>query len=108
MAVPRQGPGRPRPKPARVRYDRACAAGPSRPRLAKRGSALLGPQRRHRVTPPRQEGRKLRRDTRRWNVERTWARLGHVRRLVVRWEVKITLDQAFFHVACLPMTLRQL
>jgi transposase len=55
-----------------------------------------------------QDGRKLRRYRRRWNVERTFAWLGNFRRLLVRWEVNITMSQAFFPVACLLMTLRQL
>jgi transposase len=41
-------------------------------------------------------------------VERTFAWLGNFRRLVVRWERKINMYQAFFHVACLLITLRQL
>jgi transposase len=41
-------------------------------------------------------------------VERTFARLGNFRRLVVRYERHLTMYQAFFHVACLVITLRQL
>jgi transposase len=108
IAVPRNGPGRPRQKPERVIYDKACDADPRRQRLAKRGIELMCPHRRHRVNPPVQDGRKRRRYRRRWTVERTFAWLGNCRRLLVRWEVYITMDQAFFHVACLLMTLRQL
>ena len=61
MAVPRHGPGRPRKKPARVLYDKACNSDPLRQRLAKRGIELICPHRRHRVQPPWQGGRKLRR-----------------------------------------------
>jgi transposase len=108
IAVPRNGPGRPRQKPERVIYDKACDSDPLRQRLAKRGIALICPHRRHRVQPPLQDGRKLRRYRRRWKVERTFAWLGNFRRLLVRWEVDITMYQAFCHVACLLMTLRQL
>jgi transposase len=108
IAVPRNGPGRPRQNPERVIDDKACDSDPLRKRLAKRGIALICPHRRHRVTPPRQDGRKLRRYKRRWKVERTFAWFGNFRRLVVRWEVNIAMYQAFCHVACLLMTLRQL
>jgi transposase len=108
IAVPRHGPGRPRKKPERVIYDKACDSDPLRQRLAKRGIELICPHRRNRVKPPLQDGRKLRRYRRRWKVERTFAWLGNFRRLLVRWEVHITMYQAFFHVACLLITLRQL
>ena len=108
IAVPRHGPGRPRKKPERVIYDKACDSDPLRKRLAKRGIELICPHRRNRVKPPLQDGRKLRRYRRRWKVERTFAWLGNFRRLLVRWEVHITMYQAFFHVACLLLTLRQL
>jgi transposase len=108
IAVPRNGPGRPRKNPERVIYDKACDSDPLRKQLAKRGIELICPHRRHRVTPPLQDGRKLRRYKRRWNVERTFAWFGNFRRLVVRWEVNIAMYQAFFHVACLLITLRQL
>jgi transposase len=108
IAVPRNGPGRPRKRPARVIYDKACDSDPLRKRLARRGIDLICPHRQNRVRPPLQDGRKLRRYTRRWKVERTFAWLGNFRRLVVRWESHITMYQAFFHVACLLITLRQL
>jgi transposase len=108
IAVPRIGPGRPRKKPERVIYDKACDSDPLRQRLAKRGIELICPHRRNRVKAPLQDGRKLRRYRRRGKVERTFAWLGNFRRLLVRWEVNITMYQAFFHVACLLITLRQL
>jgi transposase len=96
------------PTPHRAIYDQARDADPWRKRLARRGSELIGPPRKSRVKPPLQDGRKLRRDKRRWKGERTFAWLGHFRRLVVRWERHITLYQGFFHVARLLITLRQL
>jgi hypothetical protein len=69
IAVPRNGPGRPRQNPERIIYDKACDSDPLRKRLARRGMELLCPHRRHRVTTPRQDGRKLRRYRRRWTVE---------------------------------------
>jgi transposase len=108
VAVPRNGPGRPRKRPERLIYDKACDSDPRRKHLARRGMELICPHRKNRVKPPLQDGRKLRRYKRRWKVERTFAWLGHFRRLVVRWERHITMYRAFFHVACLLITLRQL
>jgi transposase len=108
IAVPRNGPGRPRTNPQRIIYDQACDSDPLRKRLATRGIDLICPHRRNRVKPPLQDGRKLRRYKRRWKVERTFAWLGNFRRPVVRWERHPVMYQAFFHVACLLITLRQL
>jgi transposase len=49
----------------------------------------------------------LRRYRRRWIVERTFAWLGHFRRLVVRYERLITVYAGFFHLACALLTLRK-
>ena len=108
IAVPRNGPGRPRKSPERVIYDKACDSDALRQRLTKRGMELICPHRRNRVKPPLQDGRKLRRYKRRWKVERPFAWLGNFRRLVVRWARHSLMYQAFFHVACRLITLRQL
>jgi transposase len=108
IAVPRPGRGRPRKRPERLIYDKACDADALRKRLARRGIELICPHRKNRTKAPLQDGRKLRRYKRRWKVERTFAWLGNVRRVVVRWERYITMYRAFFHVACLLITLRQL
>jgi transposase len=108
IAVPRQGRGRPRKRPERLIYDKACDADALRKRLARRGIDLMCPHRKNRTKPSMQDGRKLRRYKRRWKVERTLAWLGNFRRLVVRWERHITMYRAFFHVACLLITLKKL
>jgi transposase len=108
VAVPRRGPGRPRQNPRRLIYDRAADSDPLRTRLQQRGIELICPHRRNRTKPKRQDGRALRRYRRRWKVERTFAWLGNYRRLVVRWDRDITVYTAFFHLACLLITLRQL
>jgi transposase len=69
---------------------------------------LVCPHRKGRKRPATQDGRKLRRYRRRWKVERTFAWLGNFRRLVVRYDRDLSSYQAFFHVACLLITLRQL
>jgi transposase len=108
IAVPRQGRGRPRKRPERLIYDKACDSDALRQRLAKRGIDLICPHRQNRKKLPLQDGRKLRRYKRRWKVERTFAWLGNFRRLVVRWERSITMYRAFFHMACLLITLKKL
>jgi transposase len=108
VAVPRPGRGRPRKNPERLIYDQAADSDPLRQRLEKRGIELISPHRRNRVKPKTQDGRSLRRYRRRWKIERTIAWLFNFRRLVVRYEHKITMFSAFVHVACMLVTLRQL
>ena len=47
-----------------------------------------------------QDGRPLRRYSRRWTVERTIGWLQHFRRLCIRWEKSTTTFQAFLHLGC--------
>lgn len=108
IVVPRKGRGRPRKNPQRIIADKAYDSDPLRKRLAHRGIELVCPHKRNRKKPPTQDGRKLRRYRRRWKVERTFSWLGNYRRLVVRWDKSIVIYSAFFHVACLMITLRQL
>jgi transposase len=99
--------GRPRQKPHRVIADRAYDSDPLRERLAARGIELVAPHRGNRTKPRTQDGRALRRYRRRWKVERTLAWLGNFRRLVVRYDRSATIYEAFFHIACLMITLRR-
>jgi len=108
VKVPRQAGGRPKSRPVRLIYDRAADSDPLRQRLAKRGIELICPHRSNRVKPATQDGRKLRRYKRRWKMERLFAWLGNFRRLVVRWDRDLRSYRAFFHMACLLITLRQL
>ena len=122
IAVPRAGPGRPRQKPERVIADKAYDSDPLRERLMRRGIELIVPHRCNRKRPPTQDGRKLRRyrlapalpagaataGRRRWTVERTFAWFGNYRRLLVRWERHLKMYLAFFHLACLLITLNRL
>jgi transposase len=107
VAVPRRGRGRPRNNPKRLIYDRSADSDPLRERLKRRGIDLICPHRRNRTKPKTQDGRKLRRYRRRWKVERTFAWFGNFRRLVVRYEHDITVYRAFFHLACVLITLRR-
>jgi transposase len=108
IAVPRAGRGRPRKHPKRLIADKGYDSDPLRVRLKRRGIELICPYRKNRGRGRFHDGRKLRRYRRRWKVERTFSWLGNYRRLVVRWDRSLTIYSAFFHVACLMITLRQL
>jgi transposase len=108
VRVPRAGRGRPKSKPQRLIADRAYDSDPLRHRLGQRGIQLICPHRKNRRKAPTQDGRALRRYRRRWKIERTFAWLGNFRRLVVRYERSLNMYNAFFHVACLIITLRHL
>ena len=55
-----------------------------------------------------QDGRKLRRYSRRWRVERLFAWMQNFRRLVTRWEYHIENFLGFVHLACVQMLFRHL
>jgi transposase len=103
----RRGPGRPRQKPRRLIADRGYDSDPLRKQRAARGIELIAPHRKNRRKPPTQDGRALRRDQRRWIVERTFAWLGNYQRLVVRYDRSLTVYQGFFHIACFMIVLRR-
>ncbi len=108
VALGRPGkPGRPRKRPERLIADRGYDSNPLRARLAGRGIEPIIPARRNHKHATYQDGRKLRRYRRRWIIERTFAWLGHFRRLVVRYERLITTYAGFFHLACALLTLRK-
>ncbi len=108
IAVPRAGRGRPRQKPQRLIADKAYDSDPLRARLKRRGIELIAPHKSNRKKPPTQDGRPLRRYRKRWKVERTFSWFGNYRRLVVRWEHSLLMYLAFFHLACLLITLNRL
>jgi transposase len=107
IRVPRPSRGRPRSKPKRLLYDLAADSDPLRKRLARRGIELVCPHRTNRTKRKTQDGRKLRRNKRRWKIERTISWIGNFRRLLIRWERKVAMFEAFLHVACLFIALRQ-
>ena len=96
--------------PAKVHwliYDKAADGNALRERMAEAGIDLIAPELRCRKTSV-QDKRKLRRYRRRWKMERTFAWLGNYRRLVVRYENKLHVYSAFFHLACIMIVLRAL
>ena len=97
------------PGPQRLVCDKGYDSDDLRERLLlERDIDLICPHRKGRKRVALQHGRKLRRYRPRWKVERTFAWLGNFRRLVVRYERKLKMYRAFFHVACLLITLRKL
>jgi len=106
ISVPRAGRGRPQSRPLRVIADRAYDSDPLRWRLLQRGIVLICPHRRRRRRRSLNDGRTLRRYTKRWKIERTFAHLGNFRRLLIRQDRLLPLYQGFFHLACLMLTLR--
>ena len=107
IKVPRNGPGRPKSRPKRLIGDRAYDSDTLRKDLRDRQIELICPHRKNRKKPKVQDGRKLRRYRKRWKIERTISWLSNYRRLVVRYERMITVYQAFFHIACILITLKQ-
>lgn len=95
-------------KVKRLIYDKAADSDPLRESLKKRKIDLICPHRSNRKKAATQDGRKLKRYGRRWKVERTFAWFNNFRRLVVRWERSVSMYRAFFHMACMLITLRKL
>ena len=108
IAVPRKGRGRPKRNPHRLIADKGYDSDPLRERLADKGIELICPYRSNNKEQKYYDGRKMRRYRRRYKVERTFSWLGNFRRLVVRWDKDIVVYNAFFHIACLIITLRRL
>jgi transposase len=107
IKVPRSGKGRPKKRSARLIGDKGYDSDPLRKRLKYLKIELIAPHRSNRKKPKTQDGRKLRRYRKRWKVERTFAWIGNFRRLVVRYERDIKMYRAFFHLACLMITLNR-
>ena len=97
---------RPQRRPLRIVADRAYDSDPLCARLAERGIELIAPHRRGRCKPSLNDGRSLRRYRKRWKVERTFSWLGNYRRWVVRYDRRLSMYRAFFHLACALITLR--
>ena len=92
----------------RVIADKAYDSDGLDKQLLRRGLELIAPHKTNRKKPATQDGRILRRYRNRWKIERSFAWLGNYRRLVVRWDYSLLSYQAFFHLACLIITLRYL
>jgi len=102
IALLRQSGGWPRQNPVRIVADKGTTVIPS----AKGGIDLICRERKNKQTKKNEDGGKLRSDRRRWKVEPTLAWRPNWRRRVVGWEREIQIYPAFFHLACILITLR--
>jgi transposase len=95
------------PLPHRLIGDKAYDSDALDARLAQENMEMIAPHRssrKHRT----QDGRPLRRQKRRWKVERYFAWLQPFRRVLIRWEVKPANYLGFVQFASLLILLRQL
>jgi transposase len=92
-------------EPERLIGDKAYDSDAMDRQLSERGIELIAPHRCNRVNRT-QDGRSLRRQKRRYKVERFFAWLQAFRRLLVRWEVKAENYLGFVHLACVLILLR--
>jgi len=76
--------------------------------LRKKGIELVCPHRKRRKRRATQKPGRLRPYKRRWKMGRLNAWLGSFRRLVVRYEAKLLVYQAFAHFAFVLIVLRWL
>jgi transposase len=77
--------------------------------LQQFGTEMIAPHKRNRRSDTKtQDGRTLRRFTRRWKVERLFAWLYNFRRLVVRYEYRAQNYLGFLRIACLIILIRHL
>jgi len=93
-------------KPEKLIGDKAYDSDALDQELKKDGVELIAPHRSNRKLKT-QDGRRLRRYTRRWIVERFFAWLQWKRRLLVRWEYYASNFLGFVQLACIVMLLRQ-
>jgi len=75
--------------------------------LSETGVEMIAPHRSNRKNRT-QDGRPLRRYTRRWKIERLFAWLQSFRRLTVRWEHSLENFVGMIHLACAVILLRHL
>jgi len=90
-----------RQQPVRIIGDRAYDSDPLDKTLAQQHIELIAPHKFNRVKPITQDGRSLRRYTRRWKIERLFAWLQNYRRLLVRHEYHLENFLGFVHLACI-------
>jgi transposase len=96
-----------RRKPKRLIADRGYDRHAVRVLLVKRDSEPIIPALSTNRVATHQDGSKVRRDKRRWSVERTNAWLQNCCRLVVRYERSAKHFTALIHLACALTTLKR-
>ena len=98
----------PLPEQVPLVADRGYDSDPLRDRLKERGIDLLSPHRKNRVKPSRNDGRRMRRYTRRYVIERTNSWLHSFRRVANRWERYSYIYHGFVRLACIVIAVGQL
>jgi transposase len=93
-------------KPRRLIGDRAYDSDPLDERLSKQGIELIAAHKTNRRKPATQDGRPLRRYTRRWKIERLFAWLQNFRRIEVRHDRILENYLAFVLLGCMIILLR--
>jgi IS5 family transposase len=97
--------GRPKARSDRVIADKGYDSDPLRQRSERRGITLMSPYRKNRKNKRKQDRRMRDRYTRRYTMDRTFARFGSFRRLTVRYENHVGVYTVFFHIACFLITM---
>lgn len=94
--------------PERIIGDKAYDSDALDEELAERGVEMIAPHRKNRRSENiTQDGRALRRYSRRWKVERTISWIQNFRRLCIRYEKSSRMFQGFLHLGCTMLLLRQ-
>jgi transposase len=93
--------------PLRLIGDLVCDADPLAAELAKPEVEMIAPHRRNRIKPKTRDGRPLRRCRPRGKIERLFAWLGNVRRVMVRYERYSLNYLGFVHLGCILVLLRR-
>jgi hypothetical protein len=78
-----------------------------RDEMAEKNFLLISPHRQNRKRPSRKDGRRMRRYSLGWSVERTIFCIGQFRLVVVRYEYHSQIDQALIQLACGYICLRR-
>jgi transposase len=91
--------------PDRLIGDKAYDSDTLDEELASAGIEMIAPHRRGRRKPPTQDGRVLRRYSRRWKVERLFAWLHNYRRIATRFDYHVENYLGFVHLGCIRILL---
>ena len=94
--------------PAILIGDKAYDSDPLDASLRQRGIEMVVPHKKNRKRRATQDGRRLPRCKRRFQVERFFSWIEDFRRLVVRWEYHAENYLGFVHLACLRMLIKHL
>jgi transposase len=99
---------RPRSRLKRIIAGRGYDSDALRSRFRRRRTELIVPYRKYIRNRRFEDKRKLRRNRKRWKIERTNAWLQNFRRIQLRYDRILTVFQGSFHCACLIIALGHL